>query len=324
MTLSLVFNELSLRYPAPDVQTARCWMTEMVRTLKAAADSNISVLRMREDFKDLMLFPDYPLAAWFGDNRVSRDERDFVLAYATQYSFIRPYDGDLHDDLEFQTHRSLFEGRFENEKAEGLGFAFLLKGLALSIKSESCWDTPSLELVCEELDPDSLDIATFRETLHHASRSKHVEFDHADWITNRVRTDVRSGRDLVENAIEYFPNLVFCREARRQISSLTISSLYLPKIVDRMFELEKLASDWNRGSFDYRQIRNASPESKSTMDRFGDKREFVCPDGQKRTFEWHLKGFPNAWRVHILADPKVYKILIGYVGKHLPTDKYPT
>ena len=299
-------------------------MTELVETLKAAADSNVTVLRMRDNFKDLSLSPDYPLAAWFGDNRVSRDERDFVLAYATQYSFIRPYDGDLRGDEEFQSHRRLFEGKFGNERAEGLGFAFLLKGLALSILSESCWDTHSLELVCEELDPDSLDIATFQETLHHASRGRHVAIDHADWVTNRVRTDLRSGRDLVENAFKYFPNLVFCSGAQKQISSLTESSLYMPTIVDRMFELERLANDWNRGSFDYRQIRNASPESKPTMDRFGDRREFICPDGRKRTFEWHLKGFPNAWRVHIVADPKVYKILIGYVGKHLPTDKYPT
>ena len=324
MTLSLIFNDLSLRRPAPDTDTARHWMTEFVETLKTSAAHNVTALRMRENFKNIMLCPKYPMGAWFGDQSVSRDERDFVLTYATQYSFIRPYDGDLHGDKEFQSDKSLFEGKFGDERAEGLGFAYLFKGLALSILSESCWDTHSIELECEELDPDTLEISKFRETLPHASRSWHIANFHASWIAKRIRIGVRSGLDLIENAVTLFPNLVFCSGAHKQISSLTESSLYLPKIVERMFELEELANAWVIGSFDYRQIHNASPESPTTMNRFGDRRNFVCPDGQQRTFEWHLKGFPNAWRVHILADAREFRILIGYVGKHLSTASDPT
>ena len=142
MTVSLVFNELSLRRPAPDRRTARAWMTEFVKTLKAAIDHKVTVLRMRDNFGDFPLSLDYPMGAWFGDNSVSRDESEFVLAYATQYSFIRPYDEDLRDDEEFQSGKLAFEGRFGDDKAEGLGFAYLLNGLAFSILSESCWDTP--------------------------------------------------------------------------------------------------------------------------------------------------------------------------------------
>ena len=324
MTLSLIFNDLSLRRPAPDRQTARKWMTEFIGTLKAAVDHKVTVLRMRDNFGDLPLSLDYPMGAWFGDNSVSRDERDFVLAYATQYSFIRPYDEDLRGDQEFQSGKLSFEGRFGGEKAEGLGFAHLLNGLALSILSEPCWNTHSLELDCEELDSESSEISKRRETLPHVSRSRHVAVEHAGWIAERIRTGVGSGPDLLTNAITLFPNLVFCRYATTQIMKLTESSMYLPRILERLSELEKLADAWQWGNFNYRQIHNASPESPSTMGRFGDRREFVCPDGQRRTFEWHLKGLPNAWRIYIVADTKEKKILIGYVGKHLPTASDPT
>ncbi|MXZ19224.1 MAG: hypothetical protein F4Y84_01170 [Caldilineaceae bacterium SB0665_bin_25] len=324
MPLSLVFNDLSLRRPAPDHHTARKWMTGFVATLKTAAAHNVTVLRIRDNFKDLALSPEYPLGAWFGDERVSIEERDFVLDYATRYSFIQPYDVDLQDDTEFQSKKRLFEGRFGEERAEGLGFAHLLNGLAISILSEPCWDTHSVELECEELDPESLGISKSLKTLPHASRREHVANDHASWIAEQIQLGIHSGLDLLENAITLCPNLVFCSGAKSQIASLTETSLYLPKILDRMLELEKLARAWEKGSFNYRQIRNASPESKPTMDKFGDRRRFVCPDGQIRTFEWHLKGFPNAWRVHILADPIQYKIMIGYVGRHLPTAKHPT
>ena len=324
MTLSLVFNDLSLRCPAPDRHTARERMTEFIGTLKAAVDHKVTVLRMRDNFGDLPLCLDYPMGAWIGDNSVSRDDRDFVLAYATQYSFIRPYDEDLRGDQEFQSGKLSFEGRFGGEQAEGLGFAHLLNGLALSILSEPCWDTHSLELDCEELEPDSSEISRRRETLPHVSRSRHVAVDHAGLIAERIRTGVRTGSDLLRNATTLFPNLVFCNSACKQIEELTASSIYLPRILDRLFELEKLTSSWEGGNFNYRQIHNASPESPSTMGRFGDRREFVCPDGQRRMFEWHLKGLPNAWRIDIVADTKEKKILIGYVGKHLPTASDPT
>ena len=193
MTVSLVFNDLSLRHPAADRHTAREWMSDFAETLKAAVAHRVTVLRMRDNFGDLPLSPDYPMAAWFDDNSVSRDERDFVLNYATQYSLIRPYDGDLRGDDEFQSDRSLFEGRFRGEIAEGLGFAYLLKGLSLSILSEQCWDTDWLNLDCFEWEPERRDFVEKSETLRHVARSHHVTDTHVSWIEKRIRVDVRTG-----------------------------------------------------------------------------------------------------------------------------------
>ena len=317
MTFSLVFNDLSLRCQAPDRETARAWMSDFVETLEAAAYQKVTALRMRSNFKDLMLSPDYPMAAWFGDKKfVSRDESLFVLEYATRYSLIRPFDDDLRDDEGFQSGKDLFEGKFEGDKAEGLGFAYLLGGLAFSILSEPCWDTTSLALDCLEWNPESQEFIEFCVTLRHVSRSQHISVNQADWIAKQIRTGVRTGSDLIRRASALFPNLVFCDDARKQVEKLPASSTHLPRILDRMFELEKLANVWKRNNFNYGQIHNASPESPSTMGRYGEQRMFVCPDGERRTFEWHLR-LHGYWRIHIWADPVEKKILIGYVGKHL-------
>ncbi len=324
MTISLVFNELSLRRLAPDRHTARVWMEELTGTLKTAVEHSVTRLRMREDFKDLVLALDYPMEAWFGDSLVPREEQLFLLTYATQYEYVRPYDDDLRGDERFQSKKMLFEGSFQGERAEGLSYTYLLNGLALSLLSESCWNSGSLELECKEMDPESLEVTCFSTIVNHVSRSGHVLVDHASWIDNRLKTGIRSGSDLVRRAAILFPNLVICKRAEAQLLGMTESSIYLPRILHRLAELESLANMWQVGAFDYEQLSNASRESPSTMSRFGDSRVFYCPDGQSRTFEWHLKGFPNAWRIHFFADSNVRKVLIGYIGKHLPTTKNPT
>lgn len=318
MTVSLVFNDLSLRHQAPDRATVRVWMSTFVETLKTAVEHKITQLRIHNNFNAFMLSPNYPMNAWFNDNHVSRDERDFVLSYATQYPVIQPYDADFRND------EKVFEGRFAGDIAKGLGFTYLLGGLAFSILSESCWDTASLDIDWLEWEPESQCFVESCQTLRHISRSRHVSVDHVHWIENRIRTGVRTGVDLIQRANTLFPNLVFCKDASKQIEELTAASIHLPKILDRLFELEKLANTWEQNDFNYHQIPNASTESRSTMGRYGDRRKFVCPDGQRRLFEWHLKSLPQAWRIHFWADPRQKKILIGYVGKHLPTSQDPT
>ena len=324
MTVSLIFNDLSLRCPAHDKHAARKWMKEFVETLKAAVDHEVVMLRMRDNFGDLLLSPNYPMHAWFHDNRVSRDEQEFVLTYATRYTFIRPYDEDLRGDQKFQSGKLLFEGKYGGEKAEGLGYAFLLNGLAFSIVSERCWDTPWLDLDCEEFNSESDEIEESRVVLRHVSRSRHVSDDHAAWIEERIRDGICTGIDLLRVANARFPRMVFCNDARKQIEALTESSMQLPRVRERLFELGQLIDAWEQGRFNYHQIHNASEESPSTIGRYGDQREFVCPDGQRRLFSWHLKGLPQMWRIHIWADQEERIVLIGYVGKHLPTVRNPT
>ena len=324
MTVSLIFNDLSVRIPAPDKRTARSWMTEFTSALRAAVELDVVVLRIRDRFGELLLSQNYPMHAWFHDNRVSREEQEFLLAYATRYTFIQPYDRDLGGDEVFQSNKLVFDAKFEGEKAEGLGYARLLNGLAISMLSESRWDTPQLTIECEELNPESGEIERDWVILRHVSRVQHVFEDHAAWIEERIIDGVSTGKDLLRVANARFPSMVFCDNARKQVEDLTESSVQLPRVRDRLFELGQLVEGWRHGGFNYHQIHNSSDESPSTISRYGDQRRFVCPDGRRRLFSWHLKGLPFMWRIHIRALQEEKCVLIGYVGKHLPTVKKPT
>ena len=147
-----------------------------------------------------------------------------------------------------------------------------------------------LDLDFEKLDPESEKFSEHRETLRHVSRSRHVSDDHAVWIEERIQASVRTGSELLQKASILLPNLVFCKGARKQIEGSAASSMPLPSVLEHLFELEKLATRLGAREFNYQNIHNASPESPSTMGRFGEQRSFVCPDGQPRTFEWHLKS----------------------------------
>jgi len=324
MTLSLVLNDLSLRHQVTDRHAARILMKELIETLKTAVEHKVTVLRMRDEIGNIVLSPNYPLNAWFGDREVPRDEILFLQDFMTRYPYIRPYDDDLQNNDEVQSDRALFEGKFSGEAAEGLSFAHLLDGLALSLLSDQCWDTPWLDLICMELDPESEVISEYRERLRHVSRARHVSKDHASWIEEQIQSEVRNGSDLIRNAATLFPNLVFCGLACKQIERMAASSMHLPRILKRLLELERLANSWTKDNFNYGLLHNASPESQLTMSRYGEQRSFVCPDGQRRTFDWHLKGLPRGWRIYVWADSLQKKILIGYVGKHLSTFTKPT
>jgi hypothetical protein len=255
---------------------------------------------------------------------VSREAQDFVLSYATRYPYIAPYDADLNANNEIAMRSGGFEGRYEGVVALGLGYAHLLNGLSLSILTEPCWNTALINLNCLELHPETNELLEERVTIKHASRALHITDHHKVWIAERVHASVRDGQSLWEKVTLWFPNLVFCDNARRQVQALQNNSLPLPRIVERLFELERYCRNWTEGGFDGAQLRNASPESHQTLNQFGQQRELVCPDGRIRLFNWHLKGLPNAWRIHIWPDEKNRKILIGYIGRHLPTVNDPT
>lgn len=51
---------------------------------------------------------------------------------------------------------------------------------------------------------------------------------------------------------------------------------------------------------------------------YGHARTFLCPDGERRVFSWHSKINYEKWRVHFIDFPATRRVLIGYVGKHLP------
>src|SRR2546428_512219 len=150
MDLEMVLNELSLQSPAEDIRIARRWMVDLIDTVRAASKQGVKkVIRTHGDLNYLLLAFDYPLSRWRNDNEVDREIRRFFTSLVTKAPFLV----DVPDSgIEDRIASSDFF--YEKDRATGLGIAFLLNALAISLRSERRWYPSHLKLTCIQLDDD--------------------------------------------------------------------------------------------------------------------------------------------------------------------------
>ncbi len=311
MDLEIVLNELSLRTPAPDIPTARQWMTELIQTLRKATSSGVKrVVRTQDAMNSIQLAPGYPLVKWRNDPTVNREERSFFRGLTTKAPFWTDVAEKIKNDFD------LSEVFYQGELASGLGFAFVSDSLAVSLCSEAIWDCSCLTLNITQLDEND-DLIEEQVEIVHASRSEHIK-EHNNWIKNRIRTGVRDGVDLWQRRDELFPHLEFCESVEPQICSVLAGYPMLIQVTKRLFELEEAAKIWTSGFFDLESLSSkATPESDSRLKEFKNQLTIQCPDRQLRLFSLHVRMTPGAWRLYFfpLNPEDTQKILVGYVGQ---------
>ena len=313
MALEMVLNELSLQ-TAADIHTARSWMEAFIQAVNAASSHGVSrVIRTKSDIFDITLAVNYPLRRWLNDQEVDREMRRYIKALTTKAPFWENLP-DLHDSV--LAREFIFDGR----GAQGLGVAYLLESLAVSLPSEESWDAARLTLNVDWISEDGQIEKNTVEVIH-ASHSSHV-VEHAQWISERLRSDVQDGADLWKRSAELFPSLTFCEMAGNQIQSLSPTMLY--PVVRGLFNLEAYCRGWSEGGFNPTQLAmKATMESQATLNRYGTERNFLCPGGERRTFSWHIRLTPHGWRVYFYPETETRTMIIGYIGPHLPTIRHP-
>ncbi len=309
--LEIVFNELSLRMPAANVQTARQWMSEFINTVLAVKPPPgvKRKLRAKSNFSYSLLAPDYRIVQWRNDPNVDLEARRFLKTLQDKNDPPLP---DIADPG--------IEVRYQGEQAIGIEYAFVFNALAVSLRAEPCWDYSRLELEVRRLDENE-DLIDERLEIFHVSCSNHVQ-EHTDWINNRIRARVRDGLELWNRKDELFPNLIFCEVVGEQVQSLRAENPMLRLVKNRLSELEDYCKIWTDEAFEPKSLRNVSPESQVTLQnpKYSKERTFLCPDGKQRVFSWHAK-LSLGWRIYFFPNEQ-RKMIIGYVGCHLRTVKY--
>ncbi|MEH2348915.1 MAG: hypothetical protein V7K55_13055 [Nostoc sp.] len=322
MDFDLILNELSLRNPAPNEQVAQQRMSELIKTIKAVKAQGVKVsLRTKEDFHTTILAPNYPLRHWLND--AEQVERLFIKTLATK----APFSTDIvNSEIQnIENNASLSEFRHQGEMAIGLGIAYVLNTIAISLLSQECWDCNRVKLEFRYLDEDGEIISEVVEIIH-ASRSSHVQ-KHASLIQQnqeRIYQNVSDGLEVWNRREELFPNLEFCDAVRKQLEDIRAGQLELQPVVNILFELHKCCKNWNNAYFNLDGYSiEESGESKPTLGKYFKERTFCSPDGRERLFERHVKLRFCNWRIHFFAEqPGI--VIIGYIGRHLPTVKYRT
>ncbi|GJD21948.1 hypothetical protein RIVM261_069040 [Rivularia sp. IAM M-261] len=317
MDLEMVLNELSLLTPAADIPSARRLMSELISTLRQATTSGVNrVLRTQNDINIIEIAPNYPIASWRNDNEVSREERSYFRTLTAK----APVWVDAIEDI--KNNFDLSDVYYQEMQAIGLGFALVSNCIAVSLLSNDCWDASYLQVKFSYMDEDG-DIISESVDIIHASRRQHIQ-NHINWIQERIRRAIYNGLELWDRREEFFPNLDFCDSVARQLQSILNGQLELQAVVDTLFTIQECCSTWQTGAFSLKNYSlDESGESESTLNQYARERTFTCPDGQRRLFERHVKLRFCNWRIHFFAE-KPGKVIIGYVGRHLPTVKYRT
>ncbi len=176
------------------------------------------------------------------------------------------------------------------------------------------------------LNGDLVRIGTAQDALFEgAGKEDPIGFDLVwEKIKKRIRTGVSDGVELWNRREELFPNLEFCDAVSKQLQNIRTRQLELQPVVKTLFELQNCCKNWNTGFFSVEgYLLEESGESEATVNKYSKERTFRCPDGQERVFERHVKLRLCNWRIHFFAE-KPGKVIIGYVGRHLPTVKYRT
>ncbi|MGB5962756.1 MAG: hypothetical protein WBG73_19115 [Coleofasciculaceae cyanobacterium] len=315
MDLEMVLNELSLRTPSTDIPTAQQLMSDLISTVLQATTSGVKrVLRTSEEINNIELAPGYSVVRWRNDHTVNREERSFFRTLTAKAPFWTDVTETIKNDFD------LSEVWYQGEEAKGFGFAVVIDALTVSLISKACWDCSRLELEVRRLDEHENFIDERLEIVH-ASRRNHVQ-EHTNWINNRIRSKVTDGLELWHRKDELFPNLTLCEAVGQQLQSLGAENPMLQPVKNRLLELEDYCKSWTDDAFDPKNIRNVSPESQVTLQnpKYSKERTFLCPDGKDRVFSWHAK-LSSGWRIYFLPNEQ-RKMIIGYVGCHLRTDKY--
>lgn len=121
-----------------------------------------------------------------------------------------------------------------------------------------------------------------------------------------------------------FSKIILCPSVKDDLKR--IGTPYLNQIKDKLMILDRyVVNHWKKDKFQYTDANeksslNISPESRKTMEqkKYYNQRVFNMPDGRRECFELHIKT--GNLRFHFF--PEDCKIYIGYIGKHLDTDKF--
>jgi hypothetical protein len=308
----LVFNELSTRSLAANPHVARSRATRLTQIIAAARRSGVlGSFRIPINFFQLNLAAGYSFQSCLSDTAMPREERLYLRSQATAF----PY---LHDLPSIQAVLEVREFTLDETICSGLGVAYLISGLALSVLSEDRWNQASIAIRMASLVGDG-DLVEVTVSVVHAAELAHIEAFSSEEL-NKTIAGLKTGTELWEAREAVLPRLDLVPALRESLATLRASEDKFGHVISRLLELNHYCEAWKEGPFSPSAITGRpTTESAATLERYGDERTFRCSDGQNRLFSWHVRVGVEGWRIHFFPVPEERKIIVGYVGKHLRT-----
>lgn len=222
------------------------------------------------------------------------------------------------------------ECRWRGALVQGLGLAALREDLAVSLPQSEGFQEPRVEItLCRISDQNEAEVEPIISTVlvDHVGDPTQADF-HSTWIRTRLTEQAHSGEELWVQRERLFPKLLFGPDAEAQLRALTGNEAWWPQLCRHLRQLNGGALGWRSGPYNPEGALDWSEESKDTLKHgaFGPRRDFPVPAGHESVrFSSHTKIFLGGQRIYfqpcrVAGDAYV---LIGYIGRHLPTVKFP-
>lgn len=317
----IVFNDTCLtQQPAADNNIANSQFIEFVSAIGALVDEGIckATIRSQICLQDINipieLSDTWRVDEWLSNSETDHDLRLFVLSLDTKV----PIEEGLM--LSSECEDSLVRYEYRAAKIDGplcyaAGFTLNTGDVMISLPTDALWNTIRLGVfVCSGRN------VLRKGEIDHISQESHVpQLKEAHKI--RCFNSINCAAEFTEKKEIVFPNLRFSPDVDEQVRK--IESIYLINALAKLSKMNETALHWSTDGTpepDYRF--QWSGESGPTMNDYGNERLFRTPEGGTAIYENHLY-ISKRHRIHFIEDRTRRDFIIGYIGDHLPTVKYP-
>ena len=260
---------------------------------------------------------------WYQKNQTAGPNLDLIRAFrsiATNSPFFSL--DDIKDGVE------LFEVNLNgNTGFSAIQAAAWHKAPLISFNTGSPWNRFLLKVSVSRINPDTYELETDNLELENFyGYSVFAENSHN--LKARRQDALSSGREILTQFNELYPNVVLCGKADQQLNNWSASITILNQVKQSLAALNHFSQQWKLGEIDFYSPEilrktglpyKVSPESATVTNnpKLRRKREFWLPCGRQEFFEQHIK-LTTGYRLHFYPEIGSRNIFVGYIGPHLP------
>lgn len=318
--MNISFNDSSLDDRFSSQALKKCGQEKfddfVVMLNKMIKEKLIDDFFLTRDILEYELSKNYTVSNWMNDSEVSSNHQQFFRAFLGRAVYIdgKNLDGQVelyYNDYLLKSIGATFAKEYEDNP------------IIMSVLIDSFWNIDVVEGIYT-----SIDISGELEEERCNTKNITICTDISGLKRKQyddVYKNISSGQDLWEKRETIFPNLIFCNDVKKQFYQDS-EKYHIVKVMDRLSNLQKYFQE-NHERYDPKELgMDARTESETvkTDEKLKSERLFMLPSGEKEYFFDHI-GFTGKYtggRIYFKPDVSKNICYIGYVGRHLPTQKY--
>lgn len=316
-----ILNDHSLPFDKKeDIDTALRLFFDIYR---ASSSVNFKTIRISNSLDlgwfAIPIWKDYHIRNWINQFNENSDYRRRIK------SLITSTQSPIFSVEEIEAERAkLSDFFYKGEVVPSLGACYLLNQLAFSFNSNTKWNANSFEIEHQELKGESCKIKESSVTVNNVTSLTHWK-EHYSVIEQQKIQNLQQSKAFSSEFNTLFKHIKLLPSAKRSLERGEFPPVFYQRIYRAITSLNGYVVDCleKEIALSYSDVitftqLNITDESTTTKNNPKlNNHRFFRYNGERHFFGYHIKNFPSSQRMHFLILEN--EIIIGYIGKHLPT-----